>query len=453
MLKRKIGRWSGRMFTHIYIYRLKCILRDRETVFWTLVFPLILAVFFNMAFSNLNKSTETFKAINIAVIDDEQYQADHNFKTVLNEVSQGENRLFNLTVATSRDEADKLLDESLIDGYIVVETRLKLVVKESGISQSIIKSFLDNYVQTASAVKSILSGVVLPAGLPDKLLEPGKLPGKSPDTDELPDKSPGTLAGSLAGDEGDVSFASPGNPANYTNPGGSASWQKLLDSLRDRRVYVRDVPGTRAEPDNMLNYFYTLIAMACFYGSFFGMREIMDIQADLSTLAARINTAPVHKLKAFIYSMSASLTVHVAEMLILIAFLRFIIGVDFGPKTGLVILTTIVGSIAGTTFGAFISAAVKVSENFKVGILIGASMIGSFLAGMMYQNMKYIVSQKAPLLSFLNPINLLTDAFYCLYYYDSYSRYAVNICILLFFIIAFLWGIYLMIRRRKYASI
>jgi ABC-2 type transport system permease protein len=380
------------MFAHIFTNRLKCILRDKETIFWSLMFPLLLAVFFSMAFSNLNKSTETFKAINIAVIDNEQYQADRNFRTVLNEISQGEGRLFNLTLAASRDEADQLLDEYMIAGYIIVDTPLKLIVKESGINQSIIKSFLDNYIQTASTVDFILSD----------------------------------------------------NPA---------SWQKLLNSLQNRREYVKEVPRTRAKPDNMLNYFYTLIAMACFYGSFFGMREVTDIQADISPLAARINAAPVHKLKTFIYSMSASLTVHITEMLILIAFLRFIIGVDFGPRTGFVLLTTIVGSIAGTAFGAFIGAVVKKSENFKEGVLIGVSMIGSFLAGMMYQGMKYIVSQKVPFLSYLNPVNLLTDAFYCLYYYDTYSRYVVNISALLFFIIAFYLGVYLVIRRRKYASL
>lgn len=392
MLSNIFGRRSGRMFAHIYTYRLKCIVRDKETIFWSLLFPLILAVFFNMAFLNLNKSTETFKAINIAVIDDEQYQADSNFRTALDEVSQGEDRLFNLAAAASIDEAEQLLEKHLIAGYIIVDTPLKLVIKDSGINQSIIKAFLDNYIQTASAVDSILSG----------------------------------------------------NPVN---------WENLINSLQNRREYIKEVPGTRAKPDNMLNYFYSLIAMACFYGGFFGMREVTDVQADISPLAARINAAPVHKLKAFIYSMSASLTVHIAEMLILIAFLRFVIGVDFGPKTGFVLLTVIVGSIAGTAFGAFISAIVKKSENFKEGILIGASMLGSFLAGMMYQNMKYIVSQKVPLLSFLNPVNLLTDAFYCLYYYDTYSRYAVNMGVLLAFVIVCYLGIYLIIRRRRYASL
>lgn len=378
------------MFAHIFRYRLKCLLRDRETIFWTLVFPLILAVLFNMAFSNLNK-VEGFSPIDIAVVDNRQYQEDQYFKMTLKEVSQGDDRLFNLVVV-SEDEANKLLNENSIAGYIVVEDSVKLVVNQTGIEQSIIKSFLDNYIQTLSAVNSILT----------------------------------------------------------LNPAGG---QELFNELGNRYQYIREVPIAKAEPNNILLYFYSLIAMACLYGSFFGMREINDTQPNITPLAARINTAPVHKLKLFIYSMSASILIHITEIFILLLFLRFVINVDFGTRTVYVILTAIVGSVVGNAFGAFISATVKKDENLKIGISICVSMVGSFLSGMMYQNMKYIVAQKMPLLSYLNPVNLLTDAFYCLYYYDSLEKYALNMSILLIFILAFCSGIYLMVRRRKYASI
>jgi len=378
------------MFAHIFRYRLKCLLRDRETIFWTLVFPLILAVLFNMAFSNLNK-VEGFSPIDIAVVDNRQYQEDQYFKMTLKEVSQGDDRLFNLVVV-SEDEANKLLNENSIAGYIVVEDSVKLVVNQTGIEQSIIKSFLDNYIQTLSAVNSILT----------------------------------------------------------LNPAGG---QELFNELGNRYQYIREVPIAKAEPNNILLYFYSLIAMACLYGSFFGMREINDTQPNITPLAARINTAPVHKLKLFIYSMSASILIHITEIFILLLFLRFVINVDFGTRTVYVILTAIVGSVVGNAFGAFISATVKKDENLKIGISICVSMVGSFLSGMMYQNMKYIVAKKMPLLSYLNPVNLLTDAFYCLYYYDSLEKYALNMSILLIFILAFCSGIYLMVRRRKYASI
>jgi len=355
-----------------------------------MMFPLLLAVFFNMALLNVNND-EMFKAIDIAVVDDSSYQSDRHFKAALDEASKGDGRLFNLTV-TSKDNADELLNENKIAGYIVVEEPIKLVVNKSGINQAIVKSFIDSYMQTASSVNSIL-------------------------------------------------FEKPN------------AQQELVSSLNERQQYVKEVSATNAEPNNVLNYFYTLIAMACMYGCFFGMREASDIQADISPLAARVNISPVHKLKAFIYSFCASLILHLFEIFILLMFLRFVLGVDFGPKTGYVILTSVLGSITGVSFGAFVSAIVKKSENIKIAILLGVSMTGSFLAGMMYQNMKYIVAQNVPVLSYLNPVNLLTDAFYSLYYYDTFSRYALNIGFLCIFIVVFSFGTYLIIRRRKYASL
>jgi ABC-2 type transport system permease protein len=378
------------LFAHIFIYRLKCLLRDRETIFWTALFPLILGTLFYMAFSNLNNN-ELFQPINIAVVNDSQYQMNESFKQALNKASAGEQRLFNATV-TSKDQADKMLSDNLIDGYIVVEEPIKLVVAKSGINQNIIKSFIDNYMQTVSAVKSILA--------------------------ENPSAMP-----------------------------------TLLQSIENRENFFNDVPISKAAPDNTLNYFYTLIAMACFYGGFIGMREVTDIQANISPVAARVNIAPVNKMKAFLYSSAASFLIHFFEMLILLAYLIFVLRIDFGNKTAYGLLATFIGSIAGLSFGAFISALVKKSEGVKVALLITVTMTCSFLSGMMYQNMKYIVARNAPVLSWLNPLNLLTDAFYSLYYYDTFARYVLNIAALSIFSIAFCSGTYIIIRRRKYASI
>lgn len=379
------------MFAHIFKTRLKCLLRDKVLVFWTLLFPIILAVFFNLAFSDLNNK-ESFHPIDIAVIDNTQYQQNKDFKTVLEKISTDSDRTFNLT-ATTKEKADKLLDDNKISGYITVDKEIKLTVKQSGINQSIIKAFLDHYSQTASAVTSMIKA--------------------------------------------DPSVIQKG----------------LLDDVGKQQKYTKDVSATSAAPNNTLNYFYSLISMACLYSGFWGMREITDIQANLSTRAARVNLAPVHKLKTFLSSMCAAFVISSAEMLLFLVFLRYVLNIDFGQKTGYVVLTTLVGNLIGLSLGSFVSAIVKKSEGLKSAILLGVTMTGSFLAGMMIQQMKYIVAQNAPIISYLNPVNLLTDAFYSLYYYDTYTRYALNMGILGAFIFVFCTGTYLIIRRQKYASL
>lgn len=380
------------MFSHLFFTRMKCLLRNKELMFWTLVFPLLLSTFFNMTFSNLN-SAETFKPIAIAVVNDAGYKQDASFQQILAAVSNGDSRIFNLREVSTREEAEQLLASEEIEGYFSIAESLALTVKKSGLNQSIMKSFADQYQQTASAVGQILAA----------------------------------------------------NPQALQNG--------LLENLGLSRGYVTEVAAGTAAPNNVLNYFYSMIAMACFYGSFFGLQEVTDIQADLSPRAARINMSPVHKLKAFVAGLSAALVIQFAEILILLAYLAFFVHVDFGPRVGYVLLTTFMGCILGLSFGALISAAVKKGEGLKTAILISVTMVGSFLSGMMMLNMKYIIHQKAPVLSYLNPVNLLTDAFYSLYYYDTLSRYLLNLGLMGVFAAVFCLGTYSIIRRRKYASL
>lgn len=380
------------MFLHIFITRFKCLTRNKELMFWTLVFPLILGTFFNLAFSNLN-SAESFNPIDIAVVNDAGYRQNTSFQGAVTAASSGDSRIFNLTEAASREEADQLLEDGNIKGYFVADGQVQLFVKSSGLQQSIMKSFADQYQQTAATVEQILR----------------------------------------------------------TNP--QALQNGLLQELGVQRQIVTEVAASSAAPNNVLNYFYSLIAMACLYGSFFGLQEVTDIQADLSARAARINMSPVHKLKAFIAGLSAALVIQFAEILILIAYLAFVLHVDFGPRTGYVLLTAFVGCLLGLSFGSLISAIVKKSEGMKTAILISVTMAGSFLAGMMMLNMKYIIEDKAPILSYLNPVNLLTDAFYALYYYDTMGRYLQNLILLGAFTAVFCLGTYAIIRRRKYASL
>lgn len=378
------------MSSHIFFNRLKCLLRDKETLFWTMLFPILLATFFNIALANVN-SGEAFQVIELAVVNNNAWQNDQTFQTALTGAAIGDNRMFNLTLA-SHDKAEQLLEDKKISGYLLVDQQPLLVVREAGVKESIIKSFLDSYLQTVASVNTILQ-------------------------------------------------SSSHNPA------------QLLNRVGQRQAYVTEVSGTAAEPNNILIFFYSLIAMSCFYGGFWGMREVTDIQADISPLAARINVSPQHKLKAFLSSLSASYVIHLTEMLALLLFLRYVLQIEFGSKINYIILTTALGSLAGISFGTLISALVKKSENMKIAILIGSTMFGSSLAGMMTQSIKYTVSQKFPLLAYLNPVNLLTDAFYSLYYYDTLSRYLLNISILGILTIVFGLGTYAIIRRRKYASL
>ncbi len=375
------------MFKHIFIYRLKVLMKDKTMLFWTLIFPIALAAFFKLSFGGLVEQG-TFRAIDVVVVEETRQEG---FMGVMESLSSGDDQLFNMTIE-DMDTAKGMLEEEMVTAIITVNETIGMTVNQSGFGQSIVKSVLDQYNNTANAVENILS----------------------------------------------------------TNP---AAFESIAEDLRSRVTYTVEQPITDAKMDITLNYFYALIAMASLYGSFFGMEEVNNIQANLSVHAARVNMAPVHKLKIFLSSTSASLVIQYSEMLVFLAYLRFILNVDFGSQIGLILLTTFVGSLVGISLGAFVSALFKSGEDVKTGILIGTTMTGAFLSGLMFGDIKYLVQTKMPILALVNPVNVLSDAFYALYFYDDYIRYTQNIAILLSFSFVFCTATYLIIRRRKYASI
>ena len=380
------------MFMHIFGYRLKCLARDREMVFWTLIFPLILATMFHFAFDQLMGRQETFRPIRAAVVGSDAYRQNVAFRQALDALSgPGEGQLIELTVTDDR-EARRLLEEGAISGVITVDDPIGLTVSQSGIEQSILKSILDEYAHTYATITGIL--------------------------EEHP-----------------------------TDPAG------LLREIGQVRTYTQQISFSSAEPNTTLNFFYALIAMTCLYGGFWGLRNTTDMQADLSPQGARRSVAPTHKFGVVLYDSAAALTINLAEVTVLLAYLMLVLRVSFGDQVWYVLLTCVVGCIAGVSFGAFIGTFARKSEGVKTAILSASSMTMSFLAGMMMVNMKDIIARKAPILSYINPAALITDAFYSLYIFEGHRRFFLNIALLLLISLAICILSFLNLRRDRYASL
>jgi len=150
---------------------------------------------------------------------------------------------------------------------------------------------------------------------------------------------------------------------------------------------------------------------------------------------------------------AAAATVQFIEALIVIAYLVFVLGVNFGTQWGFVILTSLIGSIMGVSLGIFISSLFKLSETTMSGILSAVVLFLCFLSGLMYGNMKRIIEQSVPFINRINPAAVLSDAFYCLTVYDMYSRYIMCIISMLIISVVFCVASAFVLRRKRYASI
>ena len=80
------------MFLHEFKYELKRVLRQKEELFWVLLFPIILGTMFHFALGNLNNTTENFHTIPAAVCVEKRLE-DQTFEYVLESLSKGEDPL------------------------------------------------------------------------------------------------------------------------------------------------------------------------------------------------------------------------------------------------------------------------------------------------------------------------------------------------------------------------
>lgn len=373
----------------LYIARLKCLVRNKENMFWSYLFPIVLATCFFFAFNNL-WTVESFKTIKIAYVK-EGDQLDP-LRMVLEEAMMNEDTPMFSVTETDRSEASKLLEDGEVKVYIVNGEKPELFVKGNGMNETITKSFLDNYQRSSATVLGILE----------------------------------------------------------ENP--NAMQEGLMEDLMQSISYVEE-PANGKKVDASLIYFYSLFAFTCIFAANWGLEEVINIQANQSLRGARINVSPVHKMKLFLCNMMASFTIHMGSVLLMFLYMNYGLKINFGNNLSYVFVTILIGSVTGLILGATVSVYVRKKPSIQAAILTAIVMTAGFLSGMMFADMKYIIADKAPFLGYINPVNLVSDTLYSLYFYDTYDRFYFNMALLC--IITLVLGIasYFGLRRKNYECI
>ena len=226
-----------------------------------------------------------------------------------------------------------------------------------------------------------------------------------------------------------------------------------ISKMKEYDALVEQVSLGGKTTNGNAQFFYALIGMACLYGCFIGFGSALDLQANLTPLAARRCVTPTHRLKLIIAEMTVSFGIHFANVLILLGYLKYILRLDFSGAFLKMLPVCCIGSMIGVTMGLFITSIGKMTEGIKIGILIGVSMICSFFAGLMNGTMKDLVERQVPFLNRINPAALISDALYCINVYDDPRRYVRNLVFLCVMCMLMVLGTFLLVRRERYDSI
>lgn len=391
------------MFIHNLKYTIKTLFKNKVLIFWTFAFPIILGLFFNMAFSNIEKD-EKLQVFDIAVVNNNAFQKEKIYQDALKKLEHGKDKLFNIKYV-SQKKANKLLNNFDIKGYIIFKNdKPEVVIKENGTYQTIIKFVITEINQNKIMIENLSKKEV------ETEIANGNF---SIDQEKIVDN--------------------------------------ILNKIKSEKVELKNISNSNLS--YMQIEYYTLIAMACMYGGMLGLTAINNSLANMSSKGKRISVSPNKKSVIVLSSAIGSYIVSLVGLVLLLVFMKLILKVDFGNNAFLVILLSLVGNLAGISLGVLIASIFRVSEGAKTGITIAITMFLSVLSGMMGVTLKYVIDKNIPVVNLVNPNNLITDGFYSLYYYDTLSRYFRDISYLLIFIIICLTISFISLRREKYDSI
>lgn len=377
------------MFLHILKYEIKDGLRTKDLIIWLVLFPIALGICFKIAFGSIYEKTEKFSTIPVAVVESTE---NTTFRQVIEGIESTDEPLLKVSY-TDMKSAEKMLDDGDIEGIIVSDGGLRLTVKEKGLPETILKSFIEQYTVREKIVTDAIS--------------------------TAPEKA-----------------------------------QEIIAALTEETASsCREIPLTQGNPDVYIQYFYNLIAMVALFGCNTGLHITMQNQADLSALGARNNCSPVHKSVSILASFTGSCILHTCCMVLCVSFLAFVLKVDFGDRLYLVYPAAILGGILGVSFGFFVGSIARVGEKAKTAILSSFVMLLCFCSGLMVGNMKAIIAEKMPWFNKINPAALISDCFYCLNIDEGYDRFISKLVTMAAITAVFVFLGFISSRRKKYASI
>ena len=382
------------MFLNILCKKLKICVNNKQNIFWTLMFPIILGTLFTIAFGGIFESYKFEQVKTAVVFDTDNEQVVENAKTFLEGISNDGKKLLDIQYL-EYDEAEALLkDGEKVNGIIRVKEdgKLTLDILSNGVLSTIQQSIVTGYNQNVTMIEKVAKEH------PEKLYEVIK--GVSESTSYV-------LPKSLGGDN----------------------------------------------KDPFISYFYNLLAMTTLFASMHSLRIGNNTQANMSKVGARANASPVRRMSFQIAGFIASFLVSLAVVEIGLTVMIFILRVEFGGNILMIYLTSALAALLGVSLGFFVGNLGSFSLDKKEGILVGITLLGCALSGLMYGDMKIIIAEKAPFINKINPAAVISDSYYALNMFGVGGRYFETVMYMVGLSLVLTIGGLLLGRKVSYDSI
>ena len=423
----------------------RTLLLTPSAVVWTLIFPIVLATVFNFMFEPL-RSTGSVEAVKVAVVADDAWE-DSPFSQVVDTLSEADEPLLAVHPVATEQEARELIAEGSVAGAYIVDA--------AGNEGNAEQSGSDELDAVDAAGPADAAGA---ASDPDNADAAGAASGS------------GTAAGSSDVSTVTSSAGSTGAPRIILAPAGSgtgsdASYdvnrailesvatsylqsEALIEELARHdpvalsdpttienalglSVSVREVSLTHAQPDSMVRFYYALLGMASIFAAQLAGESVWHLQPTSSAAGARRTVSSTSRMRLLIPTIGACWAVSTTFLAIAFGYICLTAHIDFSGREGLCLVGIAAASLLSCGIGALVGALPgRMGSDSRRGILTALTCLLSLFAGLYGEpTMKLAdtIAQALPAATWLNPVCLIRDLFYTVYYYDTLVPFALRL--------------------------
>lgn len=423
----------------------RTLLLTPSAVVWTLIFPIVLATVFNFMFEPM-RSTGSVEAVKVAVVADDAWE-DSPFSQVVDTLSEADEPLLAVHPVATEQEARELIAEGSVAGAYIVDA--------AGNEGNAEQSGSDELDAVDAAGPADAAGA---ASDPDNADAAGAASGSgtaagSSDVSTVTSSAGSTgapriiLAPAWSGTSSDASYdvnrailesvvtsylqsealieeLATHDPVALSDP-------TTIENALGLSVSVREVSLTHAQPDSMVRFYYALLGMASIFAAQLAGESVWHLQPTSSAAGARRAVSGTSRMRLLIPTIGACWAVSTTFLVIAFGYICLTAHIDFSGREGLCLVGIAASSLLSCGIGALVGALPgRMGSDSRRGILTALTCLLSLFAGLYGEptmELADTVAHVFPAATWLNPVCLIRDLFYTVYYYDTLIPFALRL--------------------------
>lgn len=404
-----------------------------SAVVWTLIFPIVLATVFNFMFEPM-RSTGSVEAVKVAVVADDAWE-DSPFSQVVDTLSEADEPLLAVHPVATEQEARELIAEGSVAGAYIVDAAGNEGNAEQSGSDELDAVDAAGPADAAGAASgsgtaagsSDVSTVTSSAGstgAPRIILAPA---GSGTGSDASYDVNRAILESvvtSYLQSEALIEELATHDPVALSDP-------TTIENALGLSVSVREVSLTHAQPDSMVRFYYALLGMASIFAAQLAGESVWHLQPTLSAAGARRAVSGTSRMRLLIPTIGACWAISTTFLAIAFGYICLTAHIDFSGREGLCLVGIAASSLLSCGIGALVGALPgRMGSDSRRGILTALTCLLSLFAGLYGEptmELADTVAHVFPAATWLNPVCLIRDLFYTVYYYDTLIPFALRL--------------------------